>query len=54
MLRPGMTREFDVRPTSWLAVGVVVVSEMLASTPLTDTTAAWASSMPAPHVEVVQ
>jgi len=36
------------------AVGVVVCSEMAAWTPLTDRTAAWASSMPAPHVDVVQ
>ena len=54
MLCPGLSVEAEVSETACPAVGVVVCREMLACTPLTDRTAAWASSMPAPHVDVVQ
>ena len=54
MLCPALSADAEVRATAWPAVGVVVCSEMLACTPLTDRTAAWASSIPAPQVKVVQ
>jgi hypothetical protein len=49
MLRPAPTIDVDCNPTAWLAVGVVVVSEIAACTPAAEATAARASSMPAPH-----
>ena len=54
MLCPAVSVEAEISATACPAVGVVVCREMPAYTPLTDRTAAWASSIPAPHVDVVQ